>query len=85
MVQYKNEYLSGFMAEKYSIGLKQGFDEAKTIIRDDLHNMIHGQIIADEVRNLRVQTSYYNVTYKHILLQSGFQHTGTRISYINSL
>lgn len=68
LVQYKNEYLSGFMAEKYSIGLEQGFDEAKSIIRSQLHSMIRNQIIADEVRNLRIKTSYSQVTFKHILL-----------------
>lgn len=68
LVSYRNEYLSGFMAEKYSIGLEQGFIEAKSIIRSSLHKMIQNQIVADEVRNLRIQTSYSNVTFKHILL-----------------
>ncbi|NLY17841.1 MAG: TFIIB-type zinc ribbon-containing protein [Clostridiaceae bacterium] len=68
LVEYKNEYLSGFMAEKYSIGLDQGFNEAKSIIRSELHRMIRNHIIADEVRNLRIQTSFSNVTFKHILL-----------------
>ena len=68
LVAYKNEYLSGFMAEKYSVGLEQGFDEAKQIIHSQLDGMIRGQIVADEVRNLRIQTSYSGVTFKHILL-----------------
>lgn len=68
LVEYKNEYLSGFMAEKYSVGLEQGFNEAKSIIRSELHSMIRNHIVADEVRNLRIQTSYSNVTFKHILL-----------------
>lgn len=68
LVPYKNEYLSGFMAEKYSIGLEQGYNEAKSIIRSNLHRMIHNQINADEVRNLKIQTSYSKVTFKHILL-----------------
>jgi predicted RNA-binding Zn-ribbon protein involved in translation (DUF1610 family) len=65
---YKNEYLSGFMAEKYSTGLRDGFDEAKSIIKSELYNMIRSQIIADEIRNLRIKTSFHNVTFKHILL-----------------
>lgn len=68
LVPYKNEYLLGFMAEKYSIGLQQGFDEAKSIIHSEMYRMIRGQIIADEVRNLHIKTSYNNVTFKHILL-----------------
>lgn len=68
LVPYKNEYLSGFMAEKYSIGLKQGYDEAKSTMQSELYQMIRNQIVADEVRNLRINTSYANVTFKHVLL-----------------
>lgn len=68
LVEFKNEYLSGFMAEKYSVGLEQGFNEAKSVIRSELYRMIRNHIIADEVRNLRIQTSFSNVTFKHILL-----------------
>jgi len=68
LVPYKNEYLSGFCAEKYSIGLEQGFTEAKSEIRSELYSMIRNQINADEVRNLRIRTSYSDVTFKHVLL-----------------
>jgi len=68
LVSYKNEYLSGFMAEKYSIGLKEGFNEAKSIIQSELYSMIRRTIVADEVRNLRIKTSYAGVTFKHMLL-----------------
>lgn len=68
LVPYQNEYLSGFMAERYSVGLEQGFDEAKSTIHSELYGMIRSRIIADEVRNLRIKTSYSDVTFKHILL-----------------
>lgn len=68
LVPYKSEYLSGFCAEKYSIGLEQGFNEAKSTIRSQLHSLIRNQIAADEVRNLRINTSYSDVKFKHILL-----------------
>jgi hypothetical protein len=68
LIPYKNEYLSGLCAEKYSIGLEQGFTEAKSVIRSELYKMIRNQINADEVRNLRIRTSYSDVTFKHILL-----------------
>lgn len=68
LVPYKNEYLSGFMAEKYSVGLTQGYEEAKSIMQSELYQMIRNQIVADEVRNLRIKTSYANVKFKHILL-----------------
>ncbi len=57
LVPYKNEYLSGFMAEKYSIGLEQGFSEAKSIIHSELTRMIRRRIVADEVRNLALRAA----------------------------
>ena len=68
LIPYRPEYLAGFGAERYSIDLKQGFANAKDIIRQDLYSDIHGQIRADTVRNLNVQTMYRDVRYKHLLL-----------------
>lgn len=68
LIPYRPEYLAGFGAERYSIGLKEGFENAKEIIRQDLYSDIHQQIHADTVRNLNVQTMYRDVRYKHLLL-----------------
>jgi predicted RNA-binding Zn-ribbon protein involved in translation (DUF1610 family) len=68
LIPYRPEYLAGFGAERYSIGLQQGWGNAKDIIRQDLYGDIHGQIHADTVRNLNVQTMYRDVRYKHLLL-----------------
>ncbi|NLN64376.1 MAG: hypothetical protein GX144_02995 [Clostridiaceae bacterium] len=79
LVPYKNEYLTGFLAEKYSVGLEQGFDEAKSIIQSKLTSMIRNRIVADEVRNLQIRTSYSQVTFKHILLpiwMSAYRYKG---------
>ena len=51
LIPYRPEYLAGFGAERYSIGLQQGFGSAKDIIRQDLYGDIHRQIHADTVRN----------------------------------
>jgi len=68
LISYRPEYLAGFGAERYSIGLEQGFGCAKDIIRQDLYGDIHRQIRADTVRNLNIQTMYRDVRYKHLLL-----------------
>jgi len=66
--QYKPEFLSGFHADRYSVGLNEGWQEAAILAREKIRGGIISKISADEVRNLNVQTSYNNIKYKHILL-----------------
>lgn len=65
---YDPKFLSGFAAERYSVGLKEGFQKAKGIIDGYIHSSVRGQIYGDEVRNLHIGTSYFNIKFKHILL-----------------
>jgi predicted RNA-binding Zn-ribbon protein involved in translation (DUF1610 family) len=68
LVPYKPEYLSGYLAEKYSIGLKEGWNFARSEVDEDINQNIKTEINADEVRGLNVDTSYSNVKFKHLLL-----------------
>lgn len=68
LVQYKPEFLSGFLAERYSIGFKDGWETAKVSIDNDIRSGVIRKINADEVRNLRINTFYDKVKFKHILL-----------------
>lgn len=68
LVHYKPEFLSGFLAEHYSIDINQGWATGRTIIEGQICEAIRSQINADEVRNLTVNTSHDNIKYKHILL-----------------
>lgn len=68
LVQYKPEFLSGFLAERYSIDLKLGWEIAEGKIESDLRVEISQHIGGDEVRNLSLSTSYEAIKYKHILL-----------------
>lgn len=69
---YKPEYIAGFVAERYAIGLKEGWEMAKTSIRFKLSKAITRKIEqeknADHVRNLQITTGYREVTYKYLLL-----------------
>ncbi len=65
---YKPEYLSGFLAERYSVDLKSGWNLAEEKVKNDLRVQIRHQIGGDEVRSLNFSTSYNNVKFKHILL-----------------
>lgn len=68
LVPYDTEYLSGFGAEKYSVGLKDGWKTCKKIIDSKLEVEIRNHIQADEVRNIDINTNYENIKYRHMLL-----------------
>lgn len=68
LVDYRTQYLSGFLAERYSIPLQEGWHDAKGIIDQHISNGIHGQVHGDVVNILHVATDYKAITYKHILL-----------------
>lgn len=69
---YKPEYIAGFVAERYAIGLKEGWEMAKSSIRFKLSQAITREIKqkkhADSVRNLQITTGFRGVTYKYLLL-----------------
>ncbi len=80
---YKPEYIAGYAAERYSIGLKDAWEKAKQFIKNKLHGLIESKIRqehrADSVRNLAMQTSYANITYKYLMLPiyiSSFTYNG---------
>ncbi len=68
LVSYDPGYLSGHKAQTYQVTLEEGFEKfrviAERVIRGDVHNDIGGdqQIIES------MDTSYSNVTFKHLLV-----------------
>lgn len=80
-VEYKPEYLAGFMAERYSVKAKEAWWTAQKKMDEELDRQIQDKIQrenhADCVGSLSVQTSHKNVTYKYLLLPvwiSSFQY-----------
>lgn len=65
---YKPQYISGFIAERYSVSLGQGWDQAINVMDDKINGDVRRQIGGDELRNLNIRTHYSDATYKHILL-----------------
>lgn len=68
MEPYQPEYLAGFRAEAYTVGLEDGYREArhhmdKVILRD-----VKFDIGGDEQRVHNIDTRISNVTFKHVLL-----------------
>ncbi|MCS7459177.1 hypothetical protein N0M98_03395 [Paenibacillus doosanensis] len=68
LVPYKPEYLSGFIAERYTVSLRQGWADAQSRVDDRLSGEIRRKIGGDEIRNLDIRTRYFDRTYKHVLL-----------------
>ncbi len=68
LVDYQSAYLSGFLAERYSIPLNDGWHEATSVIDGHIRNGIYGQVYGDVVEIVNVDTDYEDITYKHILL-----------------
>lgn len=66
------EYIAGFVAERYTIGLKDSWDIATDSIDKKLKQSISRKIRfennADHVRGVSVSTSFQDITYKYLLL-----------------
>jgi DNA-directed RNA polymerase subunit RPC12/RpoP len=68
LVPYEEKFLSGFRAENYKTGLKEGFDEAKIKMDPKIRKAINRDIGGDRQQITSMSTTYSNVTFKHMLL-----------------
>jgi hypothetical protein len=68
LIGYKPEYLSGYISERYSISRDEGWERAQAAADSALDSEIRRKIGGDEIRNLRIRTTFDQVTFKHLLL-----------------
>ena len=72
LVPYSPKVVAGFIAERYSIGLKDGWERAQKKIQSDLRSDISNYVRmnwhADRADSIRFSTLYSNITYKYILV-----------------
>ena len=72
LVPYDPKYLAGFVAERYSVGLKEGWEMAQTSIHSKLNRNIESHVKSnwrcDRVSSVRFSTLYSDITYKYILV-----------------
>jgi hypothetical protein len=68
LVPYKPEYISGFHAEAYRIGLADSFPVARAMIDEKIRELICRDIGGDSQRIDSVETRYGRFTFKHVLL-----------------
>lgn len=67
MVNYDKQYLSGFKAESYSVGIKEGFEEAKAQMLEQIKSDIRGDIGGDHQRIHSMNPAFSNITFKYLL------------------
>ena len=68
LVPYKPEYVSGYLAEAYRIGLREGYPIAKQEIDAQVYDLVRRDIGGDQQRVHRVDTRYADIRFKHVLL-----------------
>lgn len=68
LVPYREDYLSGFLAEGYTVTLPQGHAAAREIMDGVILGDVRRDIGGDEQQVSSVNTKHYNETFKHILL-----------------
>jgi len=82
-VAYKPEYIAGFAAERYSLGIKDAWKKAMETIKQKLKdlaaNRLRSEHNADTTRNVNANVAFSNITYKYLLLPvwiSSFTYNG---------
>lgn len=72
LVPYSPQVVAGFIAERYSIGLKDGWESAQHTIqsrlRSDISSYVRRHWNADRADSVRFSTLYSNITYKYLLV-----------------
>ena len=68
LVPYKPEYLSGFHAEAYRLGLADSFPVARRMIDEKIRSLIRRDIGGDDQRIDTVDTRYGRFSFKHVLM-----------------
>jgi hypothetical protein len=67
LVGFDEQYLSGFEAEEYTIGLDNGFEYAKAKMSYKIKQNIQYDIGGDQQQIHSMHTEHNNVTYKNVL------------------
>jgi predicted RNA-binding Zn-ribbon protein involved in translation (DUF1610 family) len=65
---FQPQYLSGFKTERYAIGLKEGFQVAKSLIEPTIDRLVRQDIGGDHQRVHEQKTKHSAITFKHLLL-----------------
>lgn len=68
VVHYEAGFIRGWVVERYQVDLGQAADRSREMMDTELRALCAGQVPGDTHRNLQVQASYAERTFKHVLL-----------------
>ena len=68
LVPYNDKYLSGFRSESYQVDVTTGLNEAKEKMAPVIRSTVRSDIGGDEQRISTINTTYNDITFKHVLL-----------------
>ncbi len=64
---YDKDFLAGYTANHYEKDLSTAWEEAKTVIDEEIRKLIIAKYNCDTVDRINVSTIHENVTYKYVL------------------
>lgn len=85
LVPYDDRYLSGFVAEGYTVNLEEGFGVARQKMAPTIDQSIRRDIGGDHQRVGSADTSYHDITFKHLLLPmwvSAYRYQGKAYTFL---
>ncbi len=85
IVPYDGRYITGFLAMKYEVELKQAWEIGQKLCSEKLKMKITSKIGGDVVENLNISPSFTDITYKHVLLPlwlCGYTYKGEIFTFI---
>jgi ribosomal protein S27E len=65
---YNPAFLAGFKAQRYQVGLEEGFERAKELMAPLIEGYVREDIGGDVQQIDHLVTDYYQTTFKHLLL-----------------
>ncbi len=68
LVPYQAEFVSGYRAEAYQVGLADGYPLAKEQIDSKIYSLVRADIGGDAQRVNDLSTRYSEIKFKHVLL-----------------
>lgn len=72
LVPYTPQALAGFAAERYSVGLQEGWEKAQvsinTKLKSNIEKYVKSKWRCDRVSSVKFSTLYNDITYKYVLL-----------------
>jgi LSD1 subclass zinc finger protein len=82
---YAPEFLAGFAAEGYTVGLRDGHREARAVMAAVIRGDVRADIGGDEQRIDRIDTDWGAETFKHVLLpvwMAAYRYSGRSYRFI---